>query len=196
MAMNLPLRTVFAAVVSLATVMSPALANAQGTTVLSAKDNHPLPPKNEKDTTDGYYAESSSSSSSSSDDAFTNYSALGETPGPGSVAGSRAFIYVNGEGLHANYAQVGWRGYFNPKEPIPSNICNGSFDIQWTDAQGNHQERHGSTPSCTTAPQFNFPGHYLSFDLNNDTFKANTDVCGRYTIQGETSPWACVTMKP
>lgn len=168
---------------------SPALASA-GDVASVTPESYRYVPKGEQSGIDGRYAEVPSG------DSFGNYSALGETPGPGGIVGSRAFIYVNGTGLHANYAQVGWRGYFDPKSPWPPNVCNGSFDIQWTDAQGHHQERHGNSPNCTIPPQFNIPGHYISFDLNNDTFKANTDVCGRYTINGETSPWACIEMKP
>lgn len=153
-------------------------------------DGFPVPPKGNEVDTGSRYAEAPVESGASA------RSALGEVPGPGAVVGSRAFIYVNGKGLHANYAQVGWRGYFNPKTPWPPNVCNGAFDIQWTDARGRHQERHGKSPNCTTPPQFNWPGHYISFDLNRETFKANTNVCGRYTLNGESSPWACVKMKP
>ncbi len=115
--------------------------------------------------TGGRYAEVPSG------DSFVNCSALGETSGSGSIAGSRAFIYVNGAGLYANHAQVRWRGVFNLKTP-------------WKFVK----LHHFST--------IYFPGRYISLDLNIDTIKANTDVCGRYTINGETSPWACITMKP
>ena len=121
-------------------------------------------------------------------------SALGETPAPGAGPNSRAFIYVDGTGLQANYAEVGWRG--GPDSIWQDNVCGGSFDIQWTDANGAHQERHGNVNNCTTVAQFIYPGHYLTFDLSNETFKADTDVCGRYHIDGKDSPWACITMKP
>lgn len=104
------------------------------------------------------------------------------------------FIYVDGGGLHANSAQVGWRG--SPHAPTQDNICGGTFDIQWTDANGAHQERHGTLENCTNVTQFLFPGHYITFDLNRETFKAHTDVCGRYRIDGADSPWACIAMKP
>lgn len=108
--------------------------------------------------TGGRYAEVPSG------DSFVNCSALGETSGPGSIAGSHAFIYVNGAGLYANHAQVRWRGVFNLKTP-------------WKFVKLHH------------FPTIYFPGRYISLNLNTDTIKANTDVCGRYTKNGETSPW-------
>lgn len=137
----------------------------------------------------GLYAETKAPAP---DSAATPLSALGETPGPGPTYGSRVFIYVNGSGLRANYAEVGWRGSY---EKV-GNVCGGSVEIQWTDAQGRHKSKSGGINNCTTPPQVNYPGHYLTFDMSRESFKSGTSVCGRYHMDFGTSPWACVTMKP
>lgn len=145
-------------------VECPALASA-GDVASVTSESYLHAPRGVQSDTGGWYAEVPSG------DSFVNCSALGETSGPGDIAGSSAFIYVNGAGIYENYGQVRWRGVFNPKSPRKF-----------------VKLRHFHT--------IYFPVRYISLDLNIDTIKANTDVCGRYTINGETSPWACITMKP
>lgn len=132
---------------------------------------------------DGLYAEA---------EEYQYMSSLGETPGPGPTFGSRVFVYVNGDGLQANYAEVGWRGSYE----YIQNVCGGSAEIQWTDAQGNHQSKNAEINNCTTPPQVNYPGHYVTFDMSQESFSPNTQVCGRCHMDFGTSPWACVEMKP
>lgn len=168
----------FAATTAIAVIVP----DASGTT----QDPYPAPPQST--TQSGRYAEISTSGP-----AYRTRSALGETPGAGPDISSRAFIYVEGSGLHADSAQVGWRGDYFAGE---SNVCGGNFDIQWTDAQGQHQDRNMGVDNCTTLPQRNWPGHYVTFDLHNETFSPNTDVCGRYHLDFGDSPWVCITMKP